>query len=71
MEQREQWTAPSRGGNICQTVVSQNSLFERIWSFIILLCAVSKDLAPQTGIINLIFLKDDYCIQFKCSKHFI
>lgn len=37
----------------------------------ILLWAVSKHLVPQPGLTKLIFLKDDYCIQFKCSKYLI
>lgn len=37
----------------------------------ILLWAVSKHLVPQIGITKQIFLKDDYCMQFKCSEYLI
>lgn len=54
---------------IFDKLFSQKSFFIwRIW-FLTLPWAVSQHLVPQTGITKLIFLKDDYCIQFKCSKY--
>lgn len=66
---REQWTTPPWEGNICQPV--PEFFIWRLWSFTILLGAVWKDLAPQTGMINLIFLKGDYFMQSKCSNYLL